>query len=624
MNYLNQYVETIKQSGNNDLADSILITARTISSRYIETFDFMHHVTSLLVGNIQSGKTAQMFGVMCAAADCGFGNFILLTTDSILLQRQTLERVHKDLLGFCICDETDDDRFYQNEGRLPVIIVLKKNVRVLKSWKSILAKANFVKGNPIFIVDDEADAASLNTKINIRAISSINKTLREIINTTNCSIYLQVTGTPQANLLQSAIDGWKPYFIHYFEPGRRYIGGNYFFCGTNPYTVLTTENEAEDVIEDDENPENCLFKALIIHIITSAQIFSCGGTVCNFLIHPSSKISQHEIFAEKIGCYMNDVSSMINKKDFSIFDDAYDNLKLTKPDLLPKETLYSKAEELLSMERRSIIVINSNSNLEASQDFKTGMNIIVGGNSLGRGLTFPQLQTIYYCRVSKNPQADTMWQHARMFGYDRDLSLMRIFMPPHLYKLFCEINATNNSIINQIKSQTNKIQIHYPKGLNPTRKNVLNKKKISTFAGGVNYFPYYPQEDIDELDKLLEKFTSADIYSVALQFIYQILIRIRSDMSDWNGKAYCNFIKAMSQSNPREQGILIVRRNRNIAKGTGTLLSPTDRIIGDKIKDKVVLTMYKLTGQKGWDGKEIWIPNIKFPDDIVFYDVDDE
>ena len=185
MNYLNQYVETIKQSGNNDLADSILITARTISSRYIETFDFMHHVTSLLVGNIQSGKTAQMFGVMCAAADCGFGNFILLTTDSILLQRQTLERVHKDLLSFCICDETDDDRFYQNEGRLPVIIVLKKNVRVLKSWKSILAKANFVKGNPIFIVDDEADAASLNTKINIRAISSINKTLREIINTTN-------------------------------------------------------------------------------------------------------------------------------------------------------------------------------------------------------------------------------------------------------------------------------------------------------------------------------------------------------------------------------------------------------------------------------------------------------
>ena len=57
MNYLNQYVETIKQSGNNDLADSILITAGTISSRYIETFDFMHHVTSLLVGNKQSGKT---------------------------------------------------------------------------------------------------------------------------------------------------------------------------------------------------------------------------------------------------------------------------------------------------------------------------------------------------------------------------------------------------------------------------------------------------------------------------------------------------------------------------------------------------------------------------------------
>ena len=67
---------------------------------------------------------------------------------------------------------------------------------------------------------------------------------------------------------------------------------------------------------------------------------------------------------------------------------------------------------------------------------------------------------------------------------------------------------------------------------------------------------------------------------------------------------------------------MIVRRDRDIAKGTGTLLSPNDRALVSKITDQVSLTMYKVTGTKVWDGKEIWIPNIKFPDGLVFYDVD--
>ena len=100
-------------------------------------------------------------------------------------------------------------------------------------------------------------------------------------------------------------------------------------------------------------------------------------------------------------------------------------------------------------------MLNSFSSYEENSKYETGINVIVGGNSLGRGVTFPQLQTIYYCRVAKNPQADTMWQHARMFGYDRDPQLLRVFMPPVLYKLFSDINRTNNSIIQQIESGKN-------------------------------------------------------------------------------------------------------------------------------------------------------------------------
>ncbi|SHK13964.1 hypothetical protein [Megasphaera elsdenii] len=73
--------------------------------------------------------------------------------------------------------------------------------------------------------------------------------------------------------------------------------------------------------------------------------------------------------------------------------------------------------------------------------------------------------------------------------------------------------------------------------------------------------------------------------------------------------------------NPGAQAILIVRRERDIKKGSGALLSPNDWKLGNNITDKMVLTVYKMTGNKGWDGQKIWVPNIKLPDNAIYYDV---
>lgn len=72
---------------------------------------------------------------------------------------------------------------------------------------------------------------------------------------------------------------------------------------------------------------------------------------------------------------------------------------------------------------------------------------------------------------------------------------------------------------------------------------------------------------------------------------------------------------------PSAQGILIVRRGRDVAKGTGALLSPNDWSLGGSFTNQVVLTMYKVTGRKGWNGRELWVPNIKLPHNVVYYDV---
>ena len=89
-----------------------------------------------------------------------------------------------------------------------------------------------MRGNPLFIIDDEADAASLNTLVNKNNKSSINRYLDEIKARSACSIYLQVTGTPQALLLQTMSSGWHPYFTYYFRPGKGYLGGDFFFPQT--------------------------------------------------------------------------------------------------------------------------------------------------------------------------------------------------------------------------------------------------------------------------------------------------------------------------------------------------------------------------------------------------------
>lgn len=624
MKYLDAYLSRISANGNSALADAVRKTANKITPEYITRFSYKEHVVALLLGNVQSGKTSHLFGLICSAADEGFPIFILLTTDNTLLQQQTLFRVRNDMPDFCICGEADEYAFSANQMRKSVIIVLKKNGSVLKKWKNNLSSSHYCEGNALFIVDDEADAASLNTQVNKNKQSSINKNLTEIKNTAASSIYLQVTGTPQALLLQSHESGWHPYFTHYFAPGNGYIGGDILFPpDVPPYVILTDNDEAADLLKDDEIAENGLQQALLFHLVSSADIFLNGGNVCNFLIHPGAITAQHSKFAEKIGLYLNEIAGSITEKEVSdSFKAVYDNLLGTKPSIRPFDEIISKITEVLENDAVNIRILNSKEIYEDNVKYQSGINVIVGGNSLGRGITFPMLQTTYYCRVAKNPQADTMWQHARMFGYDRESELMRVFIPPILYKLFSDINATNNSIISQIeRKKPEDVNVHYREKLRPTRKNVLDNKVVLTFTGGVDYFPFSSDnKNIEEIDNILSRF-GEDTYSVNLNVFINVLENIISNTDDWKTENFIGILQTMYSAKPGAQGKLIVRRERDIGKETGTLLSPNDRAIGKAITDFPVLTMYKVTGNKdkGWDGRKIWIPNIKLPGTDVYY-----
>ena len=613
--YLKAYLDALIENGKSEMASSIEGTAKDFAKENLYSFSFSNHEIGLLFGNVQAGKTAQMFGIMCAAADSSFPLFILLTTDNIALQKQTYDRVVNDLsdCGFCICGELDKQKFVENALTKPTIIVLKKNSKVLLQWYNTLASSSFVIGNALFVIDDEADAASPNTLINSNRVSTINKRLNNIRNASIASMYLQVTGTPQALLLQSTVSDFRPSFTCYFEPGTGYLGGDFFFESNDHIRFIDDYSDGEY--------EDGLFHSLIHHLVVSAILLLTEEDVCNFVVHPGVKKAMHTSARNRIvKCISFLKDNYESDSIIKIIEDEYYAAcpeKHIKPSL---QEVLSWIKSALMNNEIKVLIMNGDTSVEDSM-YKTGSNIIIGGNVLGRGVTFPKLQTLYYSRTAKKPQADTMWQHSRMFGYDRDGGLMQVFITKQLYKLFSNINAGNNSIISQVNRGIEKIQLFYPEGINPTRKNVIDMGMVNLVAGGANYYPDDPDvNDLSKINETLKPFDSKGYYQVSAKMILELLNMIIPS-EDFNIDAFKNVIKARLAENPSEQSVLIVRRDREVTQGTGTLLSPNDRELGAQFTDKIVLTMYQILGNHGWKKDGIWVPNIKLPDFINYYDV---
>jgi len=627
--HFNNYINILEQIVPG-ISNSIKETIDKIAPTHIRNFSYREHLTGLLLGNIQSGKTNQLFGIIAASADEGFPIFLLLTSDNIKLQEQTYQRALQTLTTFNVCGENDDIHFFKHGLKQPTLLILKKNTNVLRTWKNHISSSKFCQARPLFIIDDEADNASLNTLVNKDEQSTINRHLDEIKTLASSSIYLQVTATPQSVLLQTKLSGWKPSFIYYFPPGTSYLGGDFFYSDQGSYAIRTTVDELEELKDDGEYISEGLRLATMSFIVTSAHIFLNKGTVCNFLIHPSVRIKDHESVADKIASFLNSMLyGDMQNEIFPLIEEAWTDLQLTKPDIKPLQDVKDFISAALQNMNFNILVMNSKSDHEINKD--KGMNIIIGGNSLGRGVTFPVLQTAYYARRSKSPQADTFWQHCRMFGYDRDPGLMRIYLPSFLLKLFTNLNSSNNTLLSQvIDTGLDGICLLYPKGLKPTRRNVIDDNALNITVGGVDMFSSYPDKrNVGAIDAMLDRFddSAGSVNEVSLDFIIDLLKQLETENnSDWNYKMFLNCIRTLKAEKKCYEGILVVRKGRDLKRFPRTMLSPDDRKIGRAFPSKTVLTLYRIKGEgKGWqsDPGPRWMSNIRLPKGINFFNSDD-
>ena len=357
----------------------------------------------------------------------------------------------------------------------------------------------------------------------------------------------------------------------------------------------------------------------------SAQLLRTGAPVCNCVIHPGVSTSAHSKYERDVKACLQKAAAALDAPDIADqLADLYAGMQPQKSMLLPLSDLLAEVRELLTTEAVHVLVMNGKHAVPAAE-YATGSNIIIGGNTLGRGVTFGGLQTVYYTRTAKHPQADTMWQHSRMFGYDRDPGLMELYLQDHLYALFQQINAANNALIAQIERGVQDIRLYYPETLSPTRQNVLDKQHIFTLAGGVNYFPGDADNaDIAVLDRMLAPFDGrAGACQVSLQLVQRLLEQVQAE-PEFHLDAFRAYIRAALAETPGAQAQLIVRRDRDISRHMRALLSPDDWQLTQTFPEQLVLAMYQMKGTKGWDGRKVWVPCIRLPERIVFYDVEEE
>jgi hypothetical protein len=287
--------------------------------------------TGLLYGRIQSGKTVAMISLAAAAIDNGFRVIVVLTSDNVKLVSQTTERFAV-LEGPITVDalepatwEADDKHIARNIGKCGVVFVCSKNKTRLEGLIGFLEKIGAPQF-PALILDDEADQATLDTNLakSVKAkekgappvdptaiYSKVVDGLREVL---RHHVFIQVTATPYALLLQSVGTQLRPSFSRLLEPGVGYTGGEHFFesshiDGPNPPLFYVDDKESETLVNGALDAPDGLRRAIAFFLVASGvqaiKQSDAARAGQNFLCHTSQLKIQHRSLADLVRGYVD-------------------------------------------------------------------------------------------------------------------------------------------------------------------------------------------------------------------------------------------------------------------------------------------------------------------------------
>lgn len=217
-----------------------------------------------------------------------------------------------------------------------------------------------------------------------------------------------------------------------FPAHANYTGQDTFFPlnKTVPYRLTTLEQggSSEDAIN-----------ALLRFLATAAYLnlyVNQDEENYTFLVHTSGKRIDHE--ADRAAVEKAVLSLMdTNSPEFEeLFKRVFELSKQLYPQANANEVTRYIRENI---SRATLVVLNSERDRKAAGDNPTEpsspFTIIIGGNIVSRGVTFPNLLGMFFTRTVANKlQQDTYIQRARMFGArGKYLQHFELTIPANLY-----------------------------------------------------------------------------------------------------------------------------------------------------------------------------------------------
>jgi len=518
----------------------------------------------MVVGHVQSGKTSNYIGLINKATDAGYKVIIIIAGTISSLRRQTQERIDSGFIGrnssafirekenkivgvgnytvgtdiysltsayYKSGDEGDFNQAIAKRlnipiGRNPVVLVIKKNKSILENlidWFSKDINAKVVDGTPklfdvpAFIIDDEADAASVNASRDINDIKTINRLIRTLLNIFNQNTFVGYTATPYANLFisqeyneeKTTVVKNKTYkigedlfprdFIINIKAPTNYIGAAKIFGYENANPELTKEpldifreindfdppffrtinRENKDILPEYLPPS--LERAIKSFILTCAirRVRGHENKHNSMLVHVALLVRWIDRVAylvnEKTKEYKNAIQSedefLINElqeiyeTDFlPTMQNVLENLDYIDIRIKPhtwEEVKKELKKAVLKIDVRSVHGTRSTTNLEYHNieeiDYnrhENGLSVIaVGGSRLSRGITLECLSISYFIRTTR--MYDSLMQMGRWFGYRPGyVDLCRLYTTNQIFEWFNHITMATEEMRNDFDEMT--------------------------------------------------------------------------------------------------------------------------------------------------------------------------
>ncbi|MFW7380187.1 MAG: Z1 domain-containing protein [Oligoflexus sp.] len=482
---------------------NILSSAKELISKIPDPYkNHAFAYRGMVVGHIQSGKTANMAALIAAAADNKYNFVIVLAGLYNDLRAQTQRRLDQEVTG--CSDQTSDyplvehahealswkrltksgidgdfrtgptDRTLQN----PKLAVIKKNVKVLERFIKWLDQLPFDLADfPALIIDDEADQASVNTnygKLDDEGEpidpTKTNQAIRDLLSKFPKHTYIGYTATPFASFLidKNENDDLFPRdFIAVLSPPSDYFGPRQLFglgMSSSENSPNIPETPDLDVIREITPQEKNDMKLTSLgddcpRVIEDALIsfvLGCcaridrkqGDRHFSMFIHPSHATDRQEVFFDIVtrqlqllraaATWPKALPDIINKAR-----------EMWESDFQPTINAYgefasSTFEEIWQyasevIETIETIRVNYRSEDSLNYDsWNPKRYVVVGGNRLSRGLTIEGLMVSVFLRDTNF--YDTLLQMGRWFGYRPNyVDLTRIYVEDDVAEKFSDL-----------------------------------------------------------------------------------------------------------------------------------------------------------------------------------------